>query len=77
MNRHERDLFRLLESEGYEVLHMTVSRHYRLRIRKLGVEFKITISRTPSDYRAMTNLKFQIRREFTKHQSRIQQGATA
>jgi len=72
MNRRERDLRRLLAEDGYAIVQFTIARHYRIVVRKHGVEFTITCSRSPSDFRALVNMRFQIRREFERHSARTQ-----
>lgn len=64
MQRKERDLRKLLEDQGFEILGFTQQRHWRIRLRKWGTEITVTASRSTSDCRSYKNVVSQARQIF-------------
>ena len=70
--KHGRTVKRMLEDEGYEILDWHVGRHYRIRLRRAGVEFKLTVSISPSDHRVLHQIRTQLKQQYRVALSRSQ-----
>jgi len=64
--KHGKTVRQLLLDEGYEILEWRISRHYRIRLRKHGTEFAITVSISPSDFRVLNQIRTQLRQQLER-----------
>lgn len=71
MNKVLRDLQTLCAQEGIVILSYEQKRHFKLKLQKENVQFTVTAAVSAGDtYRAMQNLRTDMRRAFRAAQER-------
>lgn len=69
LTKQLREVIKAINAEGFTVLNIERTKHYKITIRKDDIEFRVVVPSTASDFRYLRNVQGHIRKMFQERQS--------